>query len=158
MSWQDVLKSASKYEKAVAEEFAPEEMNKKDDSPLLQKLNKKQKKKVKKLLQSAQPSEYLGQEYTKAGALLTELKSLGLMKSKKEKKLLEKLEEANVSIIANSAELRKDYENMYRKIRGLVYPKRRDVFSDAGTNQGETNRERDDYDRENSREQEYNRG
>jgi hypothetical protein len=153
MTWQDVLKSASKYEKAVAEEFVPEEMNKKDDSPLLQKLNKKQKKKVKKLLQSAQPSEYLGQEYTKAGALLEELKVLGLMKSKGEKKLLAKLEENNVDIIAASAELRKDYENMYRRIRGLIYPKRREVFSDAGTNTGESNREMDDYDREASREQ-----
>ena len=133
MSWQEVLK--------------------KDDSPLLQKLNKKQKKKVKKLLQSAQPSEYLGQEYTKAGALLEELKVLGLMKSKGEKKLLAKLEENNVDIIAASAELRKDYENMYRRIRGLVYPKRREVFSDAGTNTGESNREMDDYDREASREQ-----
>jgi len=133
MTWQDVLK--------------------KDDSPLLQKLNKKQKKKVKKLLQSAQPSEYLGQEYTKAGALLEELKVLGLMKSKGEKKLLAKLEENNVDIIAASAELRKDYENMYRRIRGLVYPKRREVFSDAGTNTGESNREMDDYDREASREQ-----
>ena len=153
MTWQEVLKSASKYESAVAEEFAPEEMNKKDDSPLLQKLNKKQKKKVKKLLQSAQPSEYLGQEYTKAGALLEELKVLGFMKSKGEKKLLAKLEENNVDIIAASAELRKDYENMYRRIRGLVYPKRREVFSDAGTNTGESNREMDDYDREASREQ-----
>ena len=158
MTWQEVSKSASKYESAVAEEFAPEEMEKKDSSPLLQKLNKKQKKKIKKLLQSAQPSEYLGQEYTKAGALLEELKSLGLLKSKDEKKLLAKLDEANVSIIASSAELRKDYENMYRRIRGLVYPKRRDVLSDIGTNQQETNRERDDYDREDSREQEYNRG
>jgi Txe/YoeB family toxin of Txe-Axe toxin-antitoxin module len=153
MTWQEVLKSASKYESAVAEEFAPEEMNKKDDSPLLQKLNKKQKKKIKKLLQSAQPSEYLGQEYTKAGALLTELKSLGLMKSKGEKKLLTKLEDNNVDIIAASAELRKDYENMYRRIRGLIYPKRREVFSDAGTNTGESNREMDDFDREASREQ-----
>tara|TARA_R110002051_G_scaffold66118_1_gene119901 strand:- start:2202 stop:2672 length:471 start_codon:yes stop_codon:yes gene_type:complete len=153
MTWQDVLKSASKYESAVAEEFAPEEMNKKDDSPLLQKLNKKQKKKVKKLLQAAQPSEYLGQEYTKAGALLEELNALGLMKSKSEKKLLAKLDESNVDIIAASAELRKDYENMYRRIRGLVYPKRREVFSDAGTNTGETNREMDDFDREASREQ-----
>ena len=133
MSWQEVLK--------------------KDDSPLLQKLNKKQKKKIKKLLQSAQPSEYLGQEYTRAGALLTELKSLGLMKSKGEKKLLTKLEDNNVDIIAASAELRKDYENMYRRIRGLIYPKRREVFSDAGTNVGETNREMDDFDREASREQ-----
>ena len=46
MTWQEVLKSASKYESAVAEEFAPEEMEKKDSSPLLQKLNKKQKKKI----------------------------------------------------------------------------------------------------------------
>ena len=90
--------------------------------------------------------------------MLEELKSLGLLKSKDEKKLLAKLDEANVSIIASSAELRKDYENMYRRIRGLVYPKRRDVFSDAGTNQGESNTERDDYDREDSREQAYNRG
>ena len=63
------------------------------------------------------------------------------------------LEENNVDIIAASAELRKDYENMYRRIRGLVYPKRREVFSDAGTNTGESNREMDDYDREASREQ-----
>ena len=75
------------------------------------------------------------------------------MKSKGEKKLLAKLEENNVDIIAASAELRKDYENMYRRIRGLVYPKRREVFSDAGTNTGESNREMDDYDREASREQ-----
>jgi|21_taG_2_1085346.scaffolds.fasta_scaffold39935_2 Txe/YoeB family toxin of Txe-Axe toxin-antitoxin module len=153
MTWQEVLKSASKYESAVAEEFVPEEMEKKDNSPLLQKLNKKQKKKIKKLLQAAQPSEYLGQEYTKAGDLISELRALGLMKSKGEKELLEKLESSNVDIIAASAELRKDYENMYRRIRGLVYPKRREVFSEAGTNAGESNREMDDYDREASREQ-----
>jgi len=158
MNWQEVLKELKPRELAEAEEFAPKEMEKKDNSPLLQKLNPKQKKKIKKLLQSTQPSEYFGQEYTKLGGLLDELKSLGVMKSKDEKKNMETMDDLNLSIVASAAELRKDYDTLYRRIRGLVYPKRRQVLSDAGTNQGESNRESDDYDKEQAREARYNRG
>ena len=161
MNWQDILKELKPRELAEAEEFADADdmkTEKKDDSPLLQKLNPKQKKKIKKLLQSTQPSEFFGQEYTKLGGLLDELKSLGVMKSKDEKKNMETMDELNLSIVASAAELRKDYDTLYRRIRGLVYPKRREVLSDAGTNRGESNRESDDYDREQGREARYNRG
>ena len=42
----------------------------KENSPLLEKLDPKMKKRVKKTLQAAQPTEFFGQDFTKLGNLL----------------------------------------------------------------------------------------
>lgn len=96
----------------------------KANSPMLDKASPKKKKKVKKVLQTAQPSEYMGQDFTKLGDLLTELQDLDVNKSdKKMMKKLESLEEKNLNLVSRASELRKDYELMYRQLRGMVYPK-----------------------------------
>tara|TARA_R110000824_G_scaffold63992_9_gene167619 strand:- start:1822 stop:2166 length:345 start_codon:yes stop_codon:yes gene_type:complete len=92
-------------------------------SPMLDKANPKQKKRVKKILQSVQPSEYMGQDFTKLGDLIEELNSLDVNKSKPMRKKMTSMEEENVSLVSRAAELRKDYEILYRQLRGMVYPK-----------------------------------
>jgi len=100
----------------------------KEDSDLLQKVSPKQKKKLKKLIQTSEPS---GQDFTKMSDLVKELKSLDMMKSdKKMLKKMNKIDEANVSLIAAASELRKDYETLYRQLRGLVYPKSKGDLGD----------------------------
>ena len=56
MSWQDVLKA----------------------SDFLEKLEPKQKKKLKKLLQSTQPNEYMGTEMTKLEDVLSTMEKLDI--------------------------------------------------------------------------------
>ena len=61
MSWQEILKA----------------------SDFLEKLEPKQKKKIKKLLQSTQPTEYMGQEMTKLEEVIKEMEDLDMVKSDK---------------------------------------------------------------------------
>ncbi len=104
MSWQDILK----------------------ESDLLSKVKPKQKKKIKKLLQSSQPTEYMGQDMTKLSSLLSEMKKLDLVKSDKNlQKKFEGFEEKNLDIVSSAAELRKEYETLYRQLRQMVYPKKK---------------------------------
>ena len=107
-----------------------ENIIRKEHSPLLEKLDAKKKKKLKKLLQSVQPTEYMGQDFTKLSDLITELKSLGVMKSKKEHKKMESMDETNLNLVATASELRKDYEILYRQLRGMVYPKSKGDLGD----------------------------
>jgi len=102
MNWEDILKA---------------------HSPLLEKTSPKQKKKIKKILQRVQPTEYMGQDFTRLTDLIDELKSAGLMKSKQMKKKIEKIDENNLTLVARSSDLRKDYEILYRQLRAMVYPK-----------------------------------
>lgn len=95
----------------------------KANSPMLDKADPKQKKKIKKVLQSVQPSEYMGQDFTKLGDLLDELNNLPMNKSKPMQKKMESMAERNTDLVARAAELRKDYEILYRQLRGMVYPK-----------------------------------
>ena len=93
-------------------------------SPLLDSLDKKKAKRLKKILQAAEPSEYFGQDFAKLGELIKELKALGFIKEdKKKNKRLDTMDEKNVSVVATAAKLRKDYEVLYRQLRGIVYPK-----------------------------------
>jgi len=93
-------------------------------SPLLESLDKKKAKRLKKILQAAEPSEYFGQDFAKLGELIKELKALGFIKEdKKKNKRLDTMDEKNVSVVATAAKLRKDYEVLYRQLRGIVYPK-----------------------------------
>ena len=102
MTWQEILKAPT----------------------FLEKLEPKQKKKLKKLLQSTQPTEYMGQEMTKLEEVIKEMSALDMVKSDKAlKKKMKSFSEKNLDILASAAELRKDYETLYDQIRGVVYPK-----------------------------------
>ena len=67
MSWKDILKD-----------------DKSPSNSILDKLQPKEKKKLKKLLQSSQPTEYMGQELTKMTDLIKEMKSLEFIKSEED--------------------------------------------------------------------------
>ncbi len=98
----------------------------KEHSPLLSKLDPKEKKKMKKLLQSTQPSEYFGQDLTKLSDLIKEMQNLDMIKTDKGmSKKLSAFEESNLDIVASAAELRKDYETLYNQLRGIIYPKKK---------------------------------
>jgi len=103
-----------------------QEIIRKEHSPLLEKLEPKEKKRLKKLLQSTQPSEYFGQDLTKLSTLIEEMQKLDLVKGNdKMKKKMTSYEEKNLDIVASAAELRKDYETLYNQLRGMIYPKKK---------------------------------
>ena len=96
---------------------------------LLDNLDSKTKKKLKKTLQSAEPTEFFGQDFTKLGDLIEVLSELEFTKSdKKLNKKLKTMDERNIDIVATATKLRKEYELLYRQLRDLVYPhkKRKD--------------------------------
>ena len=104
MSWQMVLKADS----------------------VLDKMNAKQKKKMKKLLQASQPTEMFGKDMTKLTDLIDEFSGVEFVKSSKSlQKKVSKFEEKNLDIMASAAELRKDYETLYLQIREEIYPKKK---------------------------------
>ena len=95
-------------------------------SNLLEKVEPKQKKRIKKLMQSAQPTEFFGKDMTQLGDLITEMKSLDMMKADKNlNKKMEGFDEKNLEIVASAAELRKDYEVLYEQIYSMIYPKKK---------------------------------
>ena len=95
-------------------------------SNLLEKVEPKQKKRIKKLMQSAQPTEFFGKDMTQLGDLITEMKSLDMMKADKNlNKKMAGFDEKNLEIVASAAELRKDYEVLYEQIYSMVYPKKK---------------------------------
>ena len=65
----------------------------------------------------------MGQDFAKLGSLLEELNDLPMNKSKPMQKKMESMAERNTDLVARAAELRKDYEILYRQLRGMVYPK-----------------------------------
>ena len=90
---------------------------------ILDTLDKKQTKRLKKTLQAAQPTEFFGQDFTKLGDLVSLLKELDLMKSdKKLNKKVKSMDERNIDIVATATKLRKEYELLYRQLRDLIYP------------------------------------
>ena len=97
----------------------------KEYSPLLDSLETKQKKALKKKLQAAEPSEYFGQDFTQLGELVDTLRELDLIKSdKKMTKKVKTMSESNVDIVATAAKLRKGYEILYEQLRSIVYPRK----------------------------------
>ena len=91
---------------------------------LLDDLDSKTKKKLKKTLQSAEPTEFFGQDFTKLGELLNMIERLEFTKSDKSlTKKVKSMDERNLDIVATATKLRKEYELLYRQIRDLVYPK-----------------------------------
>ena len=106
----------------TGEEFILKEKEVKKE--LLDTLSPKERKRIKKILQSAEPTEFFGQDFTKLGELVGELKSLNFIKSDdKLKKKMKGMDERNVDIVASASKLRKEYELLYRQLRDLIYPK-----------------------------------
>lgn len=98
----------------------------KEYSPVLDTVNEKQRKKLKKTLQSTEPTEYFGQDFTRLGELIDMLKELEFVKSdEKLNKRFESIDERNIDMLALSSKLRKEYELLYRQLREIVYPKRK---------------------------------
>ena len=86
--------------------------------------NKKQKKKVKAILNIADPTEYFGHDFLKLSELIRLLKTLGVVKGdKKLNKKIIRYDEENVKVVKLAARLRKDYERLYNDLREMVYPK-----------------------------------
>ncbi len=113
-----------------------EDMLRKEYSPFLDKLDKKEKQKVKKILQSTEPSEYFGQDYTKLEKLLAMLMTHDLVKTDaKLTKKMNRLEEANIKMVATAAKLRKDYETLYSQIRNIIYPGKGGSLQEEGEEQ-----------------------
>jgi hypothetical protein len=101
-----------------------EDMLIKEESKILNALDSKKKKKLKKTLQAAEPTEYFGQDFTKLGELIDMMGELDLVKddSKLQKKV-KSISEQNVDMVATASKLRKQYEQLYRQVRKVVYPK-----------------------------------
>ena len=82
---------------------------------LLEKVDSKKKKKLKKLLQTLEPTD-----------LIDELKTLDLIKTDNSfKKKIKGYEEKNLDILASAAKVRKNYETLYSQLRAEVYPKKK---------------------------------
>jgi len=97
---------------------------KEDVGLILESLNAKQKKKLKTILNVADPTEYFGHDFLKLEELIKVLKTLGVVKGDKKlnKKIL-RYEDKNLKVVKLATRLRKDYENLYRGLRELIYPK-----------------------------------
>jgi ABC-type phosphate transport system auxiliary subunit len=103
----------------------------KADTDILASLDSKEKKKLKKTLQAASPSEYFGQDFNRLGTLVDMMESLDLVKGdKKLTKKMKSIKEQNVDMLATSSKLRKQYEQLYRQLRGIVYPKSKGTLRD----------------------------
>ena len=90
---------------------------------VLDSLDAKGRKKLKKTLQAAEPTEFFGQDFTKLGELISTLRELDLTKSDKVlNKKMKSMDERNIDIVATATKLRKEYELLYRQLRDIVYP------------------------------------
>ena len=91
---------------------------------ILESLNKTQKKKLKTILNVADPTEYFGHDFLKLAEVIKVLKSLGVVKGDKQlgKKVI-KLEDKNLKVVKLATKLRKDYERLYDELRKLIFPK-----------------------------------
>lgn len=114
MTW-DYYNEGKEFEISKAE---------KKSQNILDSLDDKKKKRLKKILQSAEPTEFFGQDFTKLGDLVDMIKDLDFTKSdKKLNKKVKSMDERNIDIVATATKLRKEYELLYRQLRDLVYPK-----------------------------------
>ena len=118
MSWDYYEENREFILKAEKKEMKPKD--------ILSSLSTKERKKLKKVLQSAQPTEFFGKDFTQMGELIDVLKDLDLVKADtKLKKKMASMDDRNLDIVATATELRKDYELLYRQLRDLVYPKKK---------------------------------
>jgi len=94
-----------------------------DKGLILESINSKEKKKIKTLLQHANPTDFFGQDFLKLGELLDVLKELGVVKGniKLNKKVIA-YDDKNLKVVKLASRLRKLYEGLYRDLREIVYP------------------------------------
>lgn len=93
------------------------------EKDILSSLDEKQRKRLKKTMQSAEPTEFFGQDFTKLGELIEIMSELNLVKSdKKLNKKMKSMDERNIDIVATATKLRKEYELLFRQLRDLIYP------------------------------------
>ena len=108
-----------------------EDMLIKEENKILNALDSKEKKKLKKTMQTAEPTEYFGQDYTKLGELIEMMEGLDLVKGdSKLTKKMESINEQNVDMVATASKLRKQYEQLYKQLKQLVYPKSARKYGD----------------------------
>jgi len=89
---------------------------------ILDSLDPKARKRLKKTIQAASPTEFFGQDFTKLGELIDTLKELDLTKSdKKLSKKMKSMDDRNLDIVATATKLRKEYELLYRQLDDLIY-------------------------------------
>lgn len=121
-AYNETKKSLDNLLVAIGEE--DEIIIKEDIGLILESLDKKQKKKVKAILNIADPTEYFGHDFLKLSELIRLLKTLGVVKGDKKlnKKIL-RYDEENVKVVKLAARLRKDYERLYDDLREMIYPK-----------------------------------
>tara|TARA_R110002051_G_scaffold287152_1_gene349838 strand:- start:236 stop:976 length:741 start_codon:yes stop_codon:yes gene_type:complete len=103
--------------------FRKSEILKTDTGLILESINSKEKKRIKTLLQHADPTEYFGQDFLKLGELIDVMKKLGVVKGnvKLDKKII-RYDDKNLKVVKLASRLRKLYEGLYRDLRELVYP------------------------------------
>tara|TARA_R110000824_G_scaffold56950_4_gene155336 strand:- start:2119 stop:4806 length:2688 start_codon:yes stop_codon:yes gene_type:complete len=103
--------------------FRKSEILKTDKGLILESINSKEKKRIKTLLQHADPTEYFGQDFLKLGELIDVMKKLGVVKGnvKLDKKII-RYDDKNLKVVKLASRLRKLYEGLYRDLRELVYP------------------------------------
>ena len=129
MTWKDILKRAIKIQKfnilltfytKSGRPYPP--MNIEEE--IMDTKEGAIKVAVKKTLQAAEPTEYFGQDFTQLGDLIGMLEELDLIKDdNKMKKRMKSINEQNVDMVATASKLRKQYEQLYRQVRKIVYPK-----------------------------------
>jgi hypothetical protein len=104
------------------EEFILKE-KKKVKKGILNSLSEKERKKLKKTFQAAEPTELFGQDFTRMGMIIDMMKSLDLIKDdNKLNKRINSMDERNLDIVATATKLRKEYETLFRQLREIVYP------------------------------------
>tara|TARA_R100000084_G_C4618491_1_gene131907 strand:+ start:375 stop:746 length:372 start_codon:yes stop_codon:yes gene_type:complete len=104
------------------EEFILKE-KKKVKKGILNSLSEKERKKLKKTFQAAEPTELFGQDFTRMGMIIDMMKGLDLIKDdNKLNKRINSMDERNLDIVATATKLRKEYETLFRQLREIVYP------------------------------------
>ncbi len=104
------------------EEFILKE-KKKVKKGILNSLSEKERKKLKKTFQAAEPTELFGQDFTRMGMIIDMMKTLDLIKDdNKLNKRINSMDERNLDIVATATKLRKEYETLFRQLREIVYP------------------------------------
>ena len=104
------------------EEFILKE-KKKVKKGILNSLSEKERKKLKKTFQAAEPTELFGQDFTRMGMIIDMMKSLDLIKDdNKLNNRINSMDERNLDIVATATKLRKEYETLFRQLREIVYP------------------------------------
>lgn len=106
----------------TGEEFILKEKKREVPRKLLDTLDPKQRKALKKTIQAAEPSQFFGEDFKKLDDLLEMLQDLPLTKSdKKLNKRMKTMKERNLDMVASLAKVRKEYELLYKQLYDIVY-------------------------------------